>query len=157
VIRSAPASAGGRGGGASPPTSTPSAPSTPPARTPVGSARPDGTYGLSWTVERDDQLSADRVGLQAAQEARIAINGTAATMTGQTPLPTLAGTWDPESQRLTVTGAGPLAGRPQVGVALVGTLTAAGALNATVTVGEDGSLGGQLPHVVRYSVMGVKQ
>ena len=67
------------------------------------------------------------------------------------------GTWDPASQQITATGSGPLAGRPRVGVSLAGTLTPAGALNATMTVGEDGSLGPPLPHVVRYSVVGTKR
>ena len=67
------------------------------------------------------------------------------------------GTWDPTSQQIAATGAGPLADRARVGVSLQGTLTPAGVLTATVTVGEDGSLGPPLPHIVRYGLVGTKR
>jgi hypothetical protein len=42
-------------------------------------------------------------------------------------------------------------------VSLAGTLTPEGVLNATMTVGEDGSLGPPLPHIVRYTVVANKR
>ena len=148
------------------PASVPSTTAPPPSTPPSVPASPQGgTYVLAWTTLEDLRQSAQFVRLQTVEEARIEISGSTVTMTASSPLPNLMGTWEP-SGRIMLTGAGPIAGRPQVGVAVTGTLTApagitafsaAGELNATVTVGEDGSLGPPLPHVVRYGLVGTRR
>ena len=157
-----------------PPTTNPG---TPPGTSGSTPQSPDGTYGIGWTILDDIRNSAIRVLLQNTRLLRLSSGAAPAslsggrsfagsgtilgmvnvTVTGDEPLPTLMGTWDPATQQIAATGAGPLAGRPRVGVSLQGTLTPAGVLTATVTVGEDGSLGPPLPHIVRYGLVGNKR
>jgi len=148
------------------PASVPSTTAPPPSTPPSVPASPQGgTYVLAWTTLEDLRQSAQFVRLQTVEEARIEISGSTVTMTAPSLLPNLMGPLTPNG-RIMLTGAGLLAGRPMVGVTLVGTLTApgvasalsaAGELNATVTVGEDGSLGPPLPHVVRYGLVGTRR
>jgi hypothetical protein len=143
-------------GGGSPAGTPP--PAGPPTSTPPGtSPTPTGTYVMSWTTVEDNRNSAGRVQLQSVREVQITVEGRRFTMVGPAPLPFLEGTWDATSQQVTASGAGPIAGRERVGVSLAGTLTSAGALRALVAVGEDGSLGGELPHVVRYQADGARR
>ena len=152
---------------ANPPGTT--GPATPPGAPPQD---PQGNYGLNWNILEDIRNSAIFLLFQNAREARVAVTGAAApslagglalagsatvTIAGDPPLPTLMGTWDRATQQIMATGAGPAAGRPRVGVSLQGTLTPAGVLTATVSVGEDGSLGPPLPHIVRYGLVGTKR
>jgi hypothetical protein len=140
-------------GGGGPANAPPVVPSVPPGVVPQD---PSGFYGLAWRTIRNDQLSAERVQFQSVPEGQVTVNGNAFMLRGSLPLPTFMGTWDRASQQVTATGIGPVAGRPAVGVTLAGTLTPAGTLTAIVTVGEDGSLGGRLPHVVSYALDGAK-
>lgn len=128
---------------------------TPGGNTGGGTTTPTSTttnVNYIWNVNNDPRNSAQFVQLQNSRQGAITVNGTTFTITGQPPFVTLQGTVTAGGQ-VTANGAGPLAGRPSVGVRLVGTLTGARVLNGTVFVGEDGALGGQLPHIVEYGVI----
>jgi hypothetical protein len=146
------------GGGGTPASSNP--PGTPPGMPPPsnpGPNDPSGIYILVWVVLEDGQLSAQFVRLQEIREIRVTVNGTAVTLTAQSPFAplSLSGNWNPSNGEITASGAGPLAGRPNVGVTLSGILNQAG-LRARVVVGADGSLGGRQPHTVVYEANGTR-
>jgi hypothetical protein len=162
----AAARAGG-GGGSSATTSSPpapAAPSTSPSTAPSSAPFPRGPYLISWRVIEDARQSAQFVQLQSVSELVLELNGATLTILGPSPWVTLVGAVSPSGQFM-VSGAGRLAGRDQVGVTAVGRVVVGGAsasaaaatLEATVTVGEDGSLGPPLPHRVVYGLTGTER
>jgi hypothetical protein len=128
----------------------------------IPATTPNGIYVLDWETIEDLRNSAQFVRLSDSRQTTITVNGSTIAFNSQPPMPMAQGSYadvafaSGAAATITARGAGPLAGRPNVLVTLEGTLTA-GTLNATVTVGADGSLGAPLPHEIKYRLRGTKQ